>query len=140
MSYPKGQEAELYVGTAGSTAATLVGIVGTNAFSHKANKVSSNWRDSRFTSNDYGQKDFDGSFTLRREVSEAVYTTIRSALKSTPPIPLAFLFKSANGVSTDQIDADFMIESNDFDEQMDQHQAATIKYAVYIKNRAPVGI
>lgn len=136
VSYREGQEALLYYGAAGSTAATAFGLVQTNQFEFSANEVTGNFRDSLWTNTRPGQRQNSGSFTCRRKTSDATYTALKNACQQGTVVALKMISFSGDATA-ECVDADYMIKKVSFSEEMDSFQTMTVEYALNIDQRAP---
>jgi hypothetical protein len=131
-----GQEAVMYVGVAGTTAATEAGYVQSNSPSLTNNEVGGNFRNSRLTNNRAGQGNFKGSVTVQRALTDAAYKMLRYAAVNGTPIALKLI--PILGSSEEIVDMDVVITKWDFPEEMDSAQVASFDYAQNRASRDPV--
>lgn len=103
-----GQEAELYFGTAGSTAGTLIDIVKMTDFTGETEAVSSSYRDSVWENDENGTQRLSGKIQLRRKVTDPGYVALKEAWRDRTAIALKLVPTNGSG---EVIDADFNVKS-----------------------------
>lgn len=134
MASSLGRQAEMYYGTAGSSASTLLGIVENNTTKVENNAVEGNFRSSRQTNHRAGQQKITGTVVVEREVANAGYTALKNAADNGTTVALKFI--PVNGNSSDVIDGDFMVSNFTNEEPIDGWQKTTFDYALNIDSRA----
>lgn len=134
MASSLGRQAEMYYGTAGSTASSLLGIVENNTTKVENNMAEGNFRASRQTNHRAGQQKISGNVTVERDPANAGYAALKAAAKNGTPVALKFI--PVNGNSSDVIDGDFIISNFTNEEPIDGWQKTTFDYALNIDSRA----
>lgn len=139
VSYRLGEEAILYYGAAGSTAATAFGLVKTVSHGIERSAVEGNYRDSKFTNTRSGQAKYHVTITGRRKPSDTTYAAFKDAAIATDGTGNVVALKiiPVSGATEDTIDADFTILKFDTPENLGEFQEFTVEAALNIDQRAP---
>jgi hypothetical protein len=137
INYQLGQEAILYYGAAGTTAATAFGLVKTANWGIERNAVEGNYRDSIYTNTRSGQAKLPTGFTCRRKTADTTYQALKAAVKAAVNNVVALKFISVSGGTDEVIDADFAILKFNADENMDEFQEIKVECALNTDTRAP---